>query len=241
MGIKNCHTRCAPWYMNYPTVINAAGLKHLTEDDAYRDKLSVCLLDIPSNPLGIRLPISCPLLTPMVLDGAYWSKAYLSGAFVHIPAHDIFVGSYSKTLGLNGIRVGWIATNDDLLAVRIFDLVKGEYNGISVPSTEIIKRLLSNFDWEYFEKTAKANLDRNRGEWSKLERFFNYCPVQCEGMFYYGTIDSKCKELLEKSEIQWMPGSRLGTYNRYGRFNLGQDVGLIRKAVKTVLENDRLK
>jgi aspartate/methionine/tyrosine aminotransferase len=240
-GAIYCHTRNAPWYLRYPSMIKAADLMHVDENRHIDPKESVILLDIPSNPLGIIHGISKSMLSPMLLDGVYLNKIYTSGCFIPIPAHDILAGSYSKLLGINGIRVGWIATNDDLLSERIRELLMGEYCGLGIASQEIIKNALYDFDWESFEKLAKGFLDDNRGQWSKLEKFFHSWPVRDEGMFHYSKIDAKCNKLLQKAGINWTTGSSLGTDDSYGRFNLGQDVDVIRKAVNAILKADKIK
>lgn len=240
-GVLYCHTRSAPWYLRYPSMIKASGLIHC-DDRQYIDKdESVVLLDLPANPTGWTTGIAKSMLAPMVLDGVYLNKVYTSGEFIGIPAHDVLAGSYSKLLGLNGLRFGWIATNDDLLAERIKELVVGEYCGLGVASAEILKNVLFDFDWEMFEKRAKEYLDCNREQWSKLEKYFGGRPVPQHGMFYYGTIDLKLAKLLYNSGIKWTKGLDLGTDNDHGRFNLGQDISMIRKAVNAVIKHDRVK
>lgn len=236
-GANHCHTRNAPWYLRYPPMIKAADLIHCDETHHIDPKESVVLLDIPSNPQGFTSGIKFNT-APMVLDAVYFNRIYMSGYFVPVIAHDVLCGSYSKLLGLNGLRVGWIATNDDLLAERIKELIVGEYCGISVASVEILKNVLFDFDWDTFETIAKSNLDNNREEWSKLERFFGGRPVCHDGMFYYGPMDAKCRKLIHKAGISYTKGSDLGTDDTWGRFNLGQDLDLVRKAVSSVIRED---
>jgi aspartate/methionine/tyrosine aminotransferase len=236
-GKNICYTRDAPWYLRYPSMIRASGLIQLEENKGIDPEEGVVLLDIPSNPQGFTSGIRFST-APTILDAVYFNRVYMAGYFVPVIAHNILCGSYSKLLGLNGLRVGWIATNDDLLAERIKDLIIGEYCSLSSASTEIIKNVLFDFDWDLFETIAKSNLDNNREEWSKLEKFFEGRPVTDNGMFYYGKMDSKCQDLLAKSGISWTKGSDLGTDDGWGRINLGQDCDLIRKAVAEVSRRD---
>lgn len=241
-GKTICYTRKAPWYLRYPAMINAADLIHLNETHGVDASEGVVLLDVPSNPEGLISGLPHSITAPMVLDAVYLNNVYLSAAyrkFLPIYSHDVLAGSYSKLLGLNGLRIGWIATNDDLLADRIKNLIVGEYCGLSVASTEILKNVLFNFNWDLFEKIAQMSLDLNRENWSRLERFFGQRPVNDSGMFYYGPTDEKCRKLLEKAGISYTKGSELGTDDNWGRFNLGQDVDLIRKAVSRVLLEDK--
>jgi len=238
-GKSICYTRNAPWYLRYPSMIKASGLIQLEESKGIDPEEGVVLLDIPSNPQGFTSGIRFSI-APTILDAVYFNRVYLAGYFVPVIAHDVLCGSYSKLLGLNGLRVGWIATDDDLLAERIKELIVGEYCGISVASVEILKNVLFDFDWDLFETIAKSNLDNNREEWSKLEKFFEGRPVCHDGMFYWGKIDEKCEELLSKSGISWTKGSDMGADDSFGRFNLGQDNDLIRKSVEEMVKNDKI-
>lgn len=235
-GFKYCNTRKAPYYLRYPNMINASGLIHFEEEYGITPNPSVILLDIPSNPLCFTHPIRVGENIPVVLDGVYLNNVYTNGG-ITVPKHNLMVGSYSKLLGMGGIRVGWIATNDDLAYERLKDLVTSEYCGISMASTEIIKNTLKNFDWDKFEQLARFRLDCNREQWSKLESYFSD-PIPQIGMFHFTALDKKVKKLLEKSGITWTAGSSLGVNDNFGRFNLGQDPDLIQKAVKTVLKED---
>lgn len=241
MDYQYCHTRNAPYYVRYPRMIEASGLMHVQEDHAIFKRESVLLLDIPSNPLGLTTPfVDTPLIgVPVLLDGVYLNRVYTPGT-ITAPPHDVFVGSYSKLLGINGIRVGWIATNDDLFYLLLKELVASEYCGLSTASTEILKNALSQFNWLNFETEARQKLDYNREEWGKMERYFGKFPTSPLGMFYFGPTDKKCRQLLEKAGIQYTPGSVLGVNDDYGRFNLGQDCDLTRNAVRAMLKADKL-
>lgn len=237
-GYENCHTRNAPYYVRYPRMIRASGLHHCDETYHIWRRESMILLDIPSNPLGLTGPIDTGYEVPVVLDGVYFNKVYMNWV-IPTPRHNIMVGSYSKLLGLNGLRTGWIATDSDELYRSLADLVASEYCGLSTASTEIIKTTLFDFNWAQFEQLGRNRLDYNREQYSKLEKFFGDVAVPSNGMFYYAPIDAACRELLEKSGITWTKGSDLGTDDSFGRFNVGQDCALVEQAVKTVLRNDQ--
>jgi|SRR5581483_1036644 len=244
-GHKTVYTRKPPFFPVYPAMIQAAGMQHFYDMPTTQKVLSqqnpVTLLDSPANPTGaINENIWTP--TPVIWDAVYYSKVYISG-FYHPPTHDLIVGSYSKLLGLNGLRTGWIATNDDALALRLAALVEAEYCGLSSASNVILLQVLKDYRsktfWENFEYRAKNALNDNRGEWSKLEKFFGNQPICQDGMFYYAPVDGACHRLLTKSGITWTPGSKLWASDSHGRFNLGQDRKLVKEAVKEILKNDR--
>jgi aspartate/methionine/tyrosine aminotransferase len=241
-GHNTCFTRTAPYFSIYPSMIKAAGFeRHVTEGhDIFPGDKCIGLIDSPTNPQGIF--VSGRVFTdPVIWDAVYHNKVYTSERRHEIPGHDIVVGSYSKLLGINGIRVGWIAFNDDSLYNDLYKNVTAEYCGLSHASTHILLTVLKEFYWEQFEQNARYQLDFNRGEWSKLEKYFGDHPVSKVGMFYYAYMDKACKKLMEKSGVLWMPGTTLGADDDFGRINLGQDNRLILNAVKEVLKIDKIK
>lgn len=233
-----CHTRKAPWYGRYPGMIKAAGMSRTSHNDI---KDTVILLDLPSNPLALMDEIENDMGHPVILDAVYYNNIYCGRSLRPEVPHDVLVGSFSKLFGINGIRLGWLATNDDLLAVRIKELVTAEYCGLSVPDAELIKRMWDRFNWEYFEQVSKIYLDSNREEWSKLERYFSGTKTPDIGMFYYAPMDEQCRKLMKSAGVLWTKGPTMGTSEEFGRFNVGQETFLIREVVKEVLKTDRAK
>lgn len=236
-GFEYCRTRTAPYYVRYPAMIRASGLTQIDQD--HPDSPGVVnLLDLPSNPLGLMSQIG-ERRDPLIIDGVYLNMVY-SPVVYGLPRHDVMIGSYSKLLGINGIRVGWLATNDDFLAERFKDLVTSEYCGLSQASTDILKHTLEGFNWDRFETSAKFKLDCNREEWSQLERFFAGTPVIPVGMFYYAPMDRKAQEIFVKAGVSWTKGSTMGTDDGFARFNMGASNEVIEQAVKAVLKADRI-
>lgn len=240
-GYDVCHIEEPPFFPLYPTMVYASGFKSysygLLKEDTHK---VVRLIDSPSNPMGdIKIGVwRTDLETKIIWDAVYHNNVYTSIRIEPLD-HDVAVGSYSKLTGLNGIRIGWIATNDGLLYHRLRDLVTAEYAGLDVPSMQILLKYLKDFYWDSFEMNAQYKLNWNREQWSKLEKYFGDQPMSPHGMFYYAPMDKACKKLLEKSGVTWMPGSSCGTNDGYGRFNIGQDNKTIMRAVKEILKNDK--
>lgn len=241
-GHRVALTRNPPFFSIYPSMIEAAGLEHRFFDPSKDDPGALVLLDSPANPTGSSVSGCLTVDVPVIWDAVYHGRAYSANNFP--PSCDVMVGSYSKLLGLNGIRTGWIATNDDLLYLRLKKLVEAEYCGLSSASNAVLLNVLKgwyqskNF-WENFELKARANLDNNRTELSILEKYFGDQPVCKVGMFYYAPVDAACKRLLEKANVKYTPGSSLHATDDFGRFNVGQDCRIVREAVKTILRADR--
>lgn len=240
MGYDNCVTREAPYYIRYPKMIESAGLNHLTARQlGNEDDREVILLDLPSNPQGLMTTLY-QTNSPVILDAVYLNEVYMNPMLIDVPPHDVLVGSYSKLLGINGIRLGWMATNDDVLAAKMGELVTSEYCGLSTASQEILKSALTDFDWDSYGPYARFKLDLNRENFQKLEKYFGETPITGIGMFYYAPTDKKCRELLEKANIHYTKGSAMGTTDEFGRFNLGQDNQIVDQAVKAILKADKI-
>ena len=238
-GLKACRTRMPPYYSRFPGMIKAAGMTHWTIDfpPGHSEK-SVLLIDLPSNPIGNFDGINFHS-GPIILDAVYCNKVYCGPKPIDFYGHNILTGSYSKLLGINGIRLGWLATNENMLADRISKLITSEYCGLSVPDAWILKTYLRNLDWDSFESRANMYLDFNRGDMSKLEKYFYGTPVPKIGMFWYVPMDKPCQKLMEKAGVIWTKGSLMGTNDDFGRLNIGQDMGIISEAVKTILKIDK--
>lgn len=248
LGYHKCLTRVGPYYLRYPDMIKASGAKHITNIDDLNTNDTAILLDLPSNPLALtndftdeKLRFSS-IMPYRIIDGVYLNNVYTNGDIKLQEQHmGAFVGSYSKLLGLNGLRIGWIATNGDFLYEKLKTLVTAEYCGLDYAGTELLKGILRDFDWGKFERRAKLKLDYNREEWSKLERFFDGYKVSDIGMFHYTHIDPKLRFLLDKTNVKYTLGSILGTSDDFGRFNLGQDNNLISNIVSNILRKDSIK
>lgn len=246
VGFTVAATNPGPFFPLYPLMARAAGMAHSPIDPVSLRHSSVFLLDSPANPSGEHVGVSdWAWNAPIIWDAVYHNNVYMS---LHAPApkHDVVVGSYSKLTGLNGIRLGWIATNNDDLAETIGKLIAPEYCGLSKPSKMILSTLIDQFNndpeyyWGSFEQRARFWLDTNREEWSKLEKYFQGTPVPINGMFYYAKVDEGAKKLLDKAGVSYQYGSKCGTDDSFGRFNIGQDPKVIKDAVKAILKSDKI-
>jgi aspartate/methionine/tyrosine aminotransferase len=235
-GEDFCLTRKPPYYLRYPNMIEAAGMEHLTEDDKIPTE-TVSLIDIPSNPLNL-ITDSKHIAMTAIIDGVYLNRVYTRKQ-TQLPYHDLMIGSYSKLTGLNGMRVGWIGTNNLNTYLLLKDQAMSVYCGMSAAESHMLNNMFYNFDWEHFETKARCYLDYNREELQKLERFTEG-SVQEDGMFWYCPMDSKFQDILTKSNVIWTKGSLTGTSDDFGRLNVGADCNTVREAVSTILKMDRL-
>lgn len=249
-GLYGAVTNPAPYFPLYPAMIRAAGIaRHHTTEEEYKSGRGwkhVVLLDSPNNPAGRHVGVpEFAKLSPVI-----WDTVYHTWSYCHIlpeaPKHDVAVGSFSKLTGLNGLRLGWIATNNDYVAPIIGELIAPEYCGLSKPSKMILLSMLDQFNndpeyhWGAFEHASRYALDLNREQWAKLEKFFDGTLVPVNGMFYYAGMDDSAKALFEKAGVHYQVGSKCGTTDDFGRFNIGQDPKVVLAAVKAVLKTDKI-
>lgn len=241
-GYGLCLIKKPPFFTLYPSMICAAYMKQCTvHSRADWEEKHIYLVNSPSNPEGNLGFIKTNDFTdaPVIWDACYANRVYTNGDIGSID-HNVVCGSYSKLTGLNGIRIGWIGTNDDLLADRIGPLIDGEYCGLCSASTKILLNCLDGFDWDSFETNARFRLDLNRSEWQKVTKYFGGQDVPKNGMFYYSGIDDAAKKLMNKASVEYMSGSKMGTTEDFARFNLGQSNDLVSQAVKAIKKSDKI-
>lgn len=238
-GIDKCLTRTAPYYLRYPSMISASGLTHSTVAHKYTQN-AIALVDIPSNPLNLTHMIELfgSTTIPTIVDGVYYNKIYHNKP-IQMPVHELLVGSYSKLTGINGVRVGWIATNNTKLYLELKDQVMSSYCGMSVAESYLLNELIYGLDWNTFETKARCYLDYNREELAKLERFTSD-PVSDVGMFWFTKMDSKFQSMLTDAGVVWTKGDTMDVDSSFGRLNVGADCAIIKEAVSTILKKDRI-
>ncbi len=241
------------YFSFYRGIARINGLRHEPSDlvrsaEALSEALhSIGIVDSPSNPLGH--------LTPWYYNGDYtlWDAAYYSPTYCGViqndklvnppiqPHHNAMAGSLNKLTGLNGLRVGWLATDDDNVYYSAASYVTNTLCGVSYPSQWIAKEILHKVDLDAFYKESKALLDSNRTEMQRLDRLFGGQAIPPNGMFALYEVDDKLAKLLEKAEVLTMPGQSLGDSRNSVRFNLANDSAATKLMVDAVLKADRKK
>lgn len=154
----------------------------------------VVMLCYPSNPTGY-----CPTLdiiqnfisnlnpnVTLILDlPYYWMyNDWENGLLNNIPENVIIVSSFSKSIGLSGYRVGFIATQNKELhsTMRIRSLYK--YNSISVIPQIIVNEILKNEDIiKKYKKETISNIDKNINYVISNEILFEFYPEYPIGPF----------------------------------------------------------
>lgn len=225
-------------YPYYNDMIKRAGLIR-KEDDGL--KLSgnneFRLIDSPSNPKGMQINgshIEDPYNND-IWDSVYHNKIYTEDLSSY-PDHAIMVGSYSKLLGVTGVRIGFVATQNEIEYRALLDWHTKETAAVSLPSQLLVLDILKNIDLGRFLSDGKSYLDYNKERFQEIEYLFDNQPVQKNGMFYCAFINKKNKQILDDCGINYIV-----LENDYLRLNLGQTKEKVDEAIKTVLKKDRIK
>jgi aspartate/methionine/tyrosine aminotransferase len=228
------------YYPRYPTMIKLTPYAHKTWDMDHNEN-SIAIVDSPSNPLGL-IGLDQKLNTDKIIwDGAYHTPTYgVPFGINSVPEHKIFCGSLSKLTGINGIRIGWTATDDDLLHKRIAEYVKNTTVGVSYPSQYIAKEILKDEDRLNLYFLQSRNLiDMNKEEILKLKHIFGSDEIPNFGMFAFFRIDDKIEELFQRARIILTSGKDCGADYNSVRINLTNTNEMTREMVRRILKADR--
>ena len=142
--------------------------------------------------------------------------------------HAISLGVTSKTYGLAGLRIGWIATRNRLIYEKIAALK--DYTTIcnSAPSEFLAELAMRNR-----HKLAARNLGIIRENLSVLDGFFlrhadlfSWVRPQAGSMafphYLGGDVDEFCDQLVRKAGVLLLPGSVYDDVGNHFRLGLGR-------------------
>jgi aspartate/methionine/tyrosine aminotransferase len=224
----------------YPQIISLSDMIHIdwqkmrdlsNLQNGCTERNFIRLVDSPSNPEGLIAPFG----DVDIWDAAYATGSYSSGG--HVPSsYKIMCGSLSKTLGLSGLRIGWVSTDDDELAKSLGIWVTANYIGLSSVSQNIAEEVLQSLDMDRFETRSSGYLDDNRQQMQKLLSRFGQSEVPLRGMFCVLQLGKPEKKALDKANIKWTPGSAWGEDDNWARLSLGQTREITKAAVKAALK-----
>lgn len=225
----------------YPGIAKNQGLRHAPGEIGKLYK-AIQIIDSPSNPIG---EITYGDLGRSVWDAAYYTPTYgvstanLDKKQTGIPAHIAMAGSLSKFSGINGIRIGWLATNDKHLYAQAASWISHDICGVSWPSQWLAEQILTKVDLEKFWKASRLVIDNNKNEIQKLSLIFGNQELPKVGMFALFEVDKKLKKLLEKASVSTMPGHLCGDKRDSVRINLAHTNEATKEMVKDILKADK--
>jgi len=235
------------YFIFYPQMISRAGFI-MKNDKALLETNSeaIHLTAVPSNPCG-EMDITGTSERRTIWDACYFSPIYMNTKLspeAYVPKHRAMVGSFGKLLGINGARLGWIATNDTEMYERLVWDQAVDTMGVSTLGCSLIENLLGEgmsgdaFKMQIFFASARNKINNNREALRRLEKFGSN-PVPENGMFWFTSMDEKARSLLEKTGVKVIDGTECGGQKGSVRITLGQTPELTGQMVRAVLTMDR--
>ena len=237
-------------FLMYPGIAKQHGLEHkpvnLVNPSYYGGDLGI--IDSPSNPRGtFAAGPTCNIGT--VWDAAYHTPTYCGvrsnpGGMLKCidakPNHDAMAGSLSKLTGINGLRIGWLATDDDTLFHKAYSYVEHDLCGVSNPSQHAALQILKKVNLQEFYEDSKRLLDNNRDSMARLNHIFSGQPIFPVGMYALFEVDSKLRNLLERASVHTLAGHLIGDHRDSVRFNLANSAKATKAMVNAILKEDKV-
>jgi len=163
-----------------------------------------------------------------VYRGLEYDSSYRLPAFADINAQAVSLGVMSKTYGLAGLRIGWIATRNKTVYHRMAAFK--DYTTIcnSAPS-----EFLANLALEHHESIANRNVSIIEANLRFIQGFFDrhadmfrwQAPKAGPIAFPHylgGNVDDLCLNLVEKAGVLLVPGSYFGHNGECFRIGFGR-------------------
>jgi len=206
-----------------------------------RSNTKAIILNTPHNPTGYLMSRSdfdsfhrfaCENNLLMFSDEVYRESEYDPAA--RLPAacdlgdHAVSLGVMSKTYGLAGLRIGWIATKNRKIYQRMASLK--DYTTIcnSAPSEFLAGVALRNR-----QKLIDRNLGIIKHNLSVMDDFFQHhahlfswirprAGSMAFPRYLGGDVESFCDELVRKVGVLLLPGSMYDEHENHFRLGLGR-------------------
>ena len=206
-----------------------------------RPNTKAIVLNVPHNPTGFlmgreafgevdRIARENGIL--LFCDEVYRESEYDSAdrlpAACDLGSHGVSLGVMSKTYGLAGLRIGWIATRNDAVRARIAELKDYTTICASAPSA-----FLAEVALRHREKIAARNLEILSANLLTLDRFFErYADLfrwvrPVAGSIAYprllkGDIDAFWRAAVEEAGVLLLPGSVFDDAENHFRIGYGR-------------------
>ena len=100
--------------------------------------------------------------------------------------------------------------------------------------------ILMKTDMDKFHRTANMRINMNRGEFLKLQGFFDGQIIPQDGMFFPAWVNDKGIKIIERANVKFIKLDTLGDSTLI-RFNLAQNNKITRDAIKAIKTSDRIK
>ncbi len=252
MGCKKLGLR-APYWCQLPPAIKSEGLTPVFLDTLYRfgfnpraaAPFDSYLLVSPGNPDShientdyIQMIKTARI--PVIHDAAYNTRAYTGFLYSHDKFDaDVEIYSFSKMLGLSGLRVGYCVIRNDEIYKHMLDYIETKTVGVSSLSQNFVLSALQRGDYpvginktlmHVFEDAAKLELRASAEEFKRIEKL-KPCHMMIGPMF--GWFKNEGIDF-QKHRIHVMDGKHFGAPG-YVRINFAAGSEVCREAVDRIL------
>lgn len=208
------------------------------------------LKTIPSNPCGDTTDLDFTDVRYYTQHEPFiiWDAAYFSGNYIQpglaglsglVPEHDYMVGSFGKTFGLTGIRLGWIASDEylgDIEATQRLQQLRPNHTSIGIILQ--VLNVMAQDDWHNLDFFFKLNYNRiqsNKETFQPVIDKYGIQPMTVNGMFYWGG-NEKFKADLDKHGVLYVDGVDSGGKNGELRLNMAVSEELMQELVTLLLK-----
>lgn len=231
MGFKAVYHK-PPYWPSYPTIAKEAGLEFNSITTPYAS--AVCITS-PNNPDGDQ--DFNTVGTYFLWDAAYAHKIY--GYKGIAPKHNVAVFSAAKMFGVSGLRIGFVATNDERLAKSIAYYVEITTSGVSIASQLILSRLLDAHE-AYSNEVDDLYVGARKCLLNNAESFNKLIAPFCtkvsdlrSGMFaWFQPADlERFNMAIVASKIKLVTGDACGHQPNHFRMSLGLKASEFHKAM----------
>ncbi len=206
-----------------------------------RPNTKAIILNTPHNPTGFLMSrqdfetinaIAREAGILLFSDEVYRESEYDPGT--RLPAacdqgeHAVSLGVMSKTYGLAGLRIGWIATHNQDVYNKMAALK--DYTTIcnSAPS-EFLATLALRHRHALVERNVgiiRSNLDRIEAFLGRHKELFSWIPPRAASMafprYLGGNVEEFCDKLVREAGVLLLPGSYYGVQENHFRLGLGR-------------------
>ncbi len=201
----------APYWPSYPTLAKLSDCKFTTEEQAGWNVSRIKVVTTPNNPNGTESQEWCHI----------WDAAYAHSVYGHTmaPVHRSSVWSASKLFGTSGLRVGWVATNEDEIAHHAAAYVEKTTSGVCVNSQLHVASILgyvNEIDTSSdYRNARKVLLENGKMFMHYLSKYIEDCdglPLTGKGGFAWFKVSShkKFQDTLKQAKVRMIPGQACG-------------------------------
>lgn len=249
---KNTVVHEKPYWPSFPTIAMNAGCCFYSW--GHDRKHETIIQTWPNNPNGMAPGVKAGEDID-IWDAVYATALYGYDHEVHgIPECKIMIESMSKCLGLSGLRLGWVVTEDPDLARYASQYVEITTSGVCVIAQEIGAKMIplvqSAQTFDELERARRVLIANGELFTQHLLPYvddYQGVPLNGTGMFAWFSVKKQFRELfhhgLKEAKVHLVSGDACGMTNDYldshpgwYRMSMGQPTAYIDEALTKLTE-----